>query len=127
MFWCKLGPIKKSSAFPFLLTYFLVMEFTSLNNISDVSSKIDQIMTLSIFLSFSSFLSGIFELVIFCRQSSTKSDVIIKQIEENYNILTSYSSIAPIDKSTTPWKVIFLYILIIIIDATTNFFFHIEK
>ena len=127
MFFCKLGKFKKKSAFPFLLTYFLVMESTSLNNISDVSSKIDQIMTLSIFLSFSSFLSGIFELIIFFRQPSKKNQDTIKKNEVNHKMLTFHSYIAPIDTSTTSWKVIFLYILIIIIDATTNFFLHIGK
>ena len=118
MFFCKLGKFKKKSAFPFLLTYFLVIEFASIKDINNVDT-LNQIFFMSIFHSISSFFCGIFEVIIRCRQKTSNNIQSNFPQNNNINILLLQSK----KEKGKLIKLILLYILIIILDSIVCVFF----
>ena len=118
MFFCKLGKFKKKSAFPFLLTYFLVIESASLKDIKNVDT-LNQIFFMSIFHSLSSFFCGIFEVIIRCRQKTSSNNIQSNLAQNNNNILLLQSK----KEKGELIKLILLYILIIVLDSIICVFF----
>lgn len=103
----KIGQLKKNSYFPLILSYFLILEASSIKDIN--ATYTSHVIVIAIFQSLSSVYSGIFEIIIRYRL--------------NYRI-NKYS----IPKSVNKRKqsllfLVVLFLLISILDAVTNFMF----
>lgn len=118
---CKLGKFKKTSTFPFLLTYFLILESSSIRDIQEVQI-ISQIFIISIFLSLSSLFCVIFEIILYCRFENKA-----RYWERDNEIGSIYQGLKLMNKEKSNKhslvKTILLFLLIIILDSVTNFGF----
>ena len=105
----KIGQLRQNSYFPLILSYFLILEASSIKDIS--ATLTSHVIVISIFQSLSSVYSGIFEMIIQYRLNRRRRK---NPIEKKKNVNKS--------KSSSIFS-IFLFILISILDASTNFMF----